>query len=141
MKVLGIRVRIELSHNNNSAVTTALVNSGYESDVPEVHIPLSLARKLGFLLEAMRSERYRAVGVEVSTYVLGDVNIRIVVEDRKLNWTVARAVTVVGEYEVILSDALIEALGLEIVKPKSGVWKLRDEEKLRSSLEPEYWVN
>ena len=52
----------------------------------------------------------------------------------------ARAVSVPGEMEVLLSDALIEELGINIVKPKSGLWKFMGEEKLRKSEEAEYWI-
>jgi len=45
-----------------------------------------------------------------------------------------------GELEVLLGDALIEELGIDIVKPRSGLWRFIDERKLRTSEEIEYWI-
>jgi len=54
------------------------VNSGYESEEAEVRIPLALARRLGHSLERLRAKRYRTVGHEVSAYVLGRVEVRVI---------------------------------------------------------------
>ncbi|MHA1710357.1 MAG: hypothetical protein ACTSXJ_11115 [Candidatus Baldrarchaeia archaeon] len=137
---MGVRVRIEIKHGNVVMGTVALVNSGYETPEPEVHIPLALARRLGLIRESLRSTQYRVVGSEVTTYVLGEVEVRIVTEDRTSPWIKARAVMVPGEYEVLISDALIEAFEIEVLKPKSGIWKFKGETKTRESPEPEYWV-
>ncbi len=137
---MGIRIPIEVRKGDVIVKTVALANSGYESEEPEALIPLALAKRLTFSLEGLRSERYRVVGSEVSTYVLGYVDVRLAVEERRSDWVRARAVSVPGEFEVILSDMLIESLGVELVKPKSGLWRISGEETLRRSYEPEYWV-
>ncbi len=137
---MGVRVRVAIRHGSSTVTTTALVNSGYESEEAEVHIPLALARRLGLSLERLRAERYRAVGHEVSAYVLGRVEVRVITEDRQSEWVRARAVSVPGEMEVLLGDAIIEELGIEIVKPRSGLWRFAGEEGVRGSEEPEYWV-
>lgn len=54
------------------------MNSGYESEEAEVRIPLALARRLGHSLERLRAKRYRTVGHEVSAYVLGRVEVRVI---------------------------------------------------------------
>jgi len=133
-----VRVRVLVKRGSKEVETSALANSGYESDRPEVHIPLTLARKLGFELEHMRSERYSVVGAEISAYILGELEVKVVAE-KPTRYVKARAVAVPGEYEVILSDALIEELGIELTRPKTGLWKLRGEEESRSSAPPEYW--
>ncbi|RLG84879.1 MAG: hypothetical protein DRO39_06915 [Thermoprotei archaeon] len=106
----------------------------------EIHVPIALARRLGFALEGLRSERYRVVGSEVVTYVLGTVGVRVLTGDRSSRWVSARAVSVPRGYEVILSDALIKELGVVLIKPRSGLWRFVDEEKTRGSEEPAYWV-
>ena len=65
-----MRIRISIRYKENNVVTVALVNSGYESEVPEIHIPLALARRLGLPLERLRAERYHVVGSETTTYIL-----------------------------------------------------------------------
>lgn len=137
---MGVRVKVRVRYGENDVVTVALINSGYESEMPEIHIPIPLARKLGLSLERLRAERYRVVGAETTTYILDYVEVKVVTEDRESSWVRARAVSVPGEPEVLLSDALIEELGINIVKPKSGLWKFIDEKELRRSEEAEYWV-
>lgn len=137
---MGVRVRVAIRYKENNVITVALVNSGYESDIPEIHLPLSLARKLGLPLERLRAERYRVVGSETTTYILGYVDVKVVTEDKESEWVRARAVSVPGELEVLLSDALIEKLNINIVKPRSGLWRFIGEEKLRRSEEAEYWT-
>ena len=134
---MGVRVKIVVKHCENSAETTALANSGYEAEKPEIHIPLALARRLGFRLEELKEERYRVIGSEISAYILGEVSVSL--KDYN-NWIGATAVSVPGEFEVVMSDALMEGLGVEIIKPKAGLWRVRGEEITRESLEPEYWV-
>ena len=90
-------------------------------------------------MEALRGERYRIVGADTLAYVLGQVEVKLVFEDRETPWLTARAVSVPGEYEVLISDALAEALGIEIVAPRSGLWRLSGDPTLRKSVQPEYW--
>ena len=137
---MGVRVRVKIRYGENYVVTSALVNSGYEADEPEIHIPLALAKKLTLPLENIESERYSVVGTVVSAYILGYVEVCVETEDRVSNWVKAKAVSVPGEYEVLLSDALTEALGVEIIKPKQGLWKFANEDKVRPSEKPKYWI-
>lgn len=81
------------------------------------------------------------MGSEVSTFVLGMVEVRVVTQDRTTEWVKSRVVMVPGEYEVLLSDALIELLNVEIVRPRSRIWRFRGEDKDRESVEPEYWLD
>ena len=136
-----VRVVVEIKRGDKVIESSALVNSGYEAEEPELHIPIALARTLGFNLEGLRGERYRVVGAEVTTYILGNVLVRVKTEDRSTEWINAKAVTVPGEYEVILSDALTEQLGIEIVKPKKGLWRFSGETKTRESAKVKYWIN
>ena len=46
---MDVRVRVIIRYQGNSVSTTALVSSGYESEEPEIHIPL--ARRLDFVSE------------------------------------------------------------------------------------------
>lgn len=136
---MGVYVLLSVRKGDRAARTSALVNSGYEAEEPEVHIPLALARRLSFSLEALKGERYRVVGADTVAYVLGQVEVKMELEDRETPWVTARAVSVPGEYEVLISDALAEALGIEIIAPRSGLWRLSGDPTLRRSVAPEYW--
>jgi len=54
----------------------------------------------------------------------------------------ARAVAVSGEYEVILSDRLLDMLNIEIVKAGIGYWRFSGEpiNCVRKSVEPQFWI-
>ena len=138
---MGVRIPVEIKHGDEMTLTAALVNSGYESDEPELHIPLALAKTLGFRLEGLKGERYKVVGAEVTTYILGDVLIRVRTDDKTTKWVRAKAVTVPGEYEVILSDAVTEQLEVELVKPRTGLWRFTGESGSRESVEAKYWID
>ncbi len=134
-----VRVPVELKSDEMIVKTVALANSGYEAEEPEVHVPIALAKKLGFKLEGIRGERYGVVGAEVTAYILGEVMLRAKTEDRESSWIRARAVTVPGEYEVILSDSLMEKMEIEILKPSSGLWRFSGEDRVRESEKASYW--
>ena len=134
---MGIRVRVEIRAGEETVLTAALLNSGYEVEEPEIHIPPSLASRLG--LRARASEEYAAVGARIEARILGYVQVRVVAADRSSAWVRAKAVSVEGEDEVLLSDKLIDALGIEPVKPGRGLWRFSGEEGLRTSVEPQLW--
>ena len=50
-------------------------------------------------------------------------------------------VVISNDVEVLLSDALIEELGIIIEVPKSGIWRCRydPENKIRQSVSPKFW--
>jgi len=101
---MGVYVTLCIKRGERAARTSALVNSGYEAEEPELHVPLALAKRLSFSLEALRGERYRVVGADTLAYVLGQVEVKLVLEDRETPWLTARAVSVPGEHEVLISD-------------------------------------
>jgi hypothetical protein len=135
---MGVRVRVRVRHGNREVATPALVNTGFEGPEPEIHLPLPLARRLGLSLEGARSERYAVVGGEATALRLGRVLVILDVEAAMASE--AEAVCVPGEYEVIVNDALAEALGIEIVAPRRGPWRVRGEAGLRESAAPALWV-
>jgi hypothetical protein len=58
---LVVRVPVEISFEGNVVRTSAILNTGYESDEPEIHIPIALAGRLGVRVEGVRSERYKVL--------------------------------------------------------------------------------
>jgi hypothetical protein len=137
-----VRVRVEVKPGDRAVEAAAVANSGYEAEAPELHLPLALARRLDVSLHALPGESYRVVGGSTHAYVLGEVLIRAVAEDRRSDWVRARAVSVPGEHEVLLSDKLLDALGIEIARAGLGYWRFSGEgpERLRRSVEAQFWV-
>ena len=131
-------MRIRLKSGDREVCSSALVNTGYEGVRPEVHIPLALAKRLGFSLEDARSEKYAVVGGEVTAFRLGQVSVNLDAEVVRES-VLAEVVCVPGEHEVIINDVLAEELGIEIVAPRRGLWRVRGDEKVRESAEPMLW--
>ena len=65
-----VRVKVQVKKDNVAIKTSAIANSGYETDVPEIHIPLALARELGFDLRGLTSTKYRVVGGFTNTLMI-----------------------------------------------------------------------
>jgi predicted aspartyl protease len=45
---MGVRVRVRMKYGDASLDLVALVNTGYETDVPEILVPVSVADKLEY---------------------------------------------------------------------------------------------
>ncbi|GEM_PF-829310 len=141
---MAIRVRVSLLNprTNIQVETSALINSGYEVEVAEIQIPLSLARRLGFNVDEARIGSITLCGqIEIPIRILGVVKVRVIVEDRETNWVNAIATSIGREREVLLSDKLTDALGISPIKVGEGVWRLTDDPPnvLRRSVPAEYW--
>ncbi len=141
---MGVRVRIRIRVNGIVQETAALVNTGFETEEPELLIPIKLA------------ERFRLYpppkGTQVAEYVTAAgpalmvrLPSKIQVEMSYERTTRAvEAVAVMGtlEQEVLISDSLAEELKIAIQNPRKGLWRFRDEEarKTRPSEKPQYWA-
>lgn len=44
---MGVRVRVRIKVGGKAVDEIALVNSGFESDEPDIAVPVSVAQKLG----------------------------------------------------------------------------------------------
>ena len=141
---MAVRIRIALRRPGSSRVieTSALVNSGFEVDVPQLVLPIALAHELGFnVKEAPIGSITVCGGAELPMRVLGVVEVRVVVPDRPTRWVRAVAVSVGREEEVLLSDKLTDALNVSPVLVGAGIWRFTDEppDVRRMSVEPEFW--
>ncbi len=142
---IRVRVRLTTKRSNRSSESTALVNSGYEADEPEVVIPEKLAERLRFLPElppGTRLEEYESVlGKARFHYLPKALKVAVLTADRKEGPITCDVAIAPGEHEVLLSDKLIDALNLVPERPGVGFWRFRDEPptKTRKSVVPEKW--
>ena len=68
---MGVRVKIRIRYANNLVDVIGLVNTGYETDIPEVLIPLDVAERLGLwprLPENTIVETYRTASGLMRVY-------------------------------------------------------------------------
>lgn len=143
---MAVRVKIEIHsvHKDLSVFSTALLNSGFESEIPLVLVPAKVAEHLSFLPNLPTNaiaETYEAAGgAAVRVYLIENaVKVRVVIDDRETDFTTCSIVISEGEREVILSDLLIDELEIIIEKSGVGLWRFNDESKIRSSLQPQHW--
>ena len=143
---MAVRVKVKLGVEDREVTTSALANSGFETEEPEVVLPLRVAEKLGLypkLPSGTVVEEYAGVGgFKVSTFrVPGVLKVYVVCEDRVKGPIRATAIITPGESEVILSDRVLDALGIILIRPGEGLWRFNDDplDTIRRSEPREAW--
>ena len=131
-----VRVKLESLRSNNSLVVSALLNTGFTSDELDIHLPRDVAEKLNLWPPPNDAslEVLDTAGGEVLSYLIPRaVKLTVIEEDRTSKSIVCNALISLHEREVLLSDAVIEELEIEILSPKTGLWKFKGEDKVRRS--------
>ncbi|RLF01312.1 MAG: hypothetical protein DRJ59_06300 [Thermoprotei archaeon] len=128
-----IRLRLKLkSINGREVVVIALVNSGYETERPELLVPTSVARDL---------ELYPTLpsGAEVREYILADgsrtrlikipsvLEVSVVTNDRVVGPVRCDVVIAEKSEEPLIGDKLSDALQIVAIAIGEGLWCFRDE--------------
>jgi len=133
---MGVRVRVRVRYRGASLDLVALVNTGYETDVPEILVPMSVAEKLGLLPrlpEGTVIETYKTASGLMRVYRVGGAYASLLIggaEERSVETYI-----VISEYtdESLISDQLASEFGIVIEDPAKGLWRLRGESSIRGS--------
>jgi len=137
-----VRIKLKIvGRNGKEIVTSALVNSGFEAETPQLLIPRSLAYELGLWpppLEALLIEVGTAGGPVRNYLIPKAIDVYAVTSDRVVGPIKCDVMISILEYEVLISDTLGSELGIMILDLK-GLWKFKDEDKARISEAPQYW--
>lgn len=141
---VAVRVKIKVKFGGKELETSALVNTVFETDQPEILLPARLAEILGLYPPKARSilQEYSVVGGTTAVIKSPEkIDVRLLTEDRETGFVEATAIISDREDEVLISDYLASDLRISIEDAKEGLWRLRDEaiEKVRSSSKPQYW--
>lgn len=131
-----VRARLESLRNNESLEALALLNTGFTSETPDIHLPLPAAEPLGLWPPPPNAvlETLDTAGGEVLSYFTPEaVKLTILEEDKASRSIACNVVISLTEREILLSDAVIEELEIEILSPKTGLWRFRGEDKVRRS--------
>ncbi|MGY0287295.1 MAG: hypothetical protein ACUX7D_00810 [Candidatus Methanodesulfokora washburnensis] len=136
---MPVRLRIEVRRRdlNEGVMLTALVNTGFTSEEPDILMPSNVAKTLGLWPQpdGSLSIIFTTAGGEVEGYeVPQSVFVRVLAEDRASKEVLANALINPLTEDVLISDALAEELGIQILYPRRGIWKFSDEERARSSV-------
>ena len=133
---MGVRVKIRIRYANSLVDVIGLVNTGYETDISEVLIPLDVAERLGLwprLPENTIVETYRTASGLMRVYRIPGARVSLVVEGMEKGDV--ESYIVVSEYvdEVLISDQLTSNLNIVVEDPAKGLWRLRGEPIVRTS--------
>jgi predicted aspartyl protease len=125
---VGVRVKVRIKYGGRSVDLIALVNTGYETDVPEILIPVDIAEKLGLwpkLPDNTLVETYKTASGLMKVYRVGGANISLLIDDVEVRST--ETYVVISEYtdEALISDQLTSRLDIVIEDPAKGLWRLR----------------
>ncbi|MGH7822257.1 MAG: hypothetical protein ACREQ9_21050 [Candidatus Binatia bacterium] len=142
---MAVRVRVRivsLAGAREKAVveTVAVANSGYESDTPGALLPVRLASKLGLwpAPAGARVDRFVSpIGASELMTIPGAVRFSLAgVRDGAVT---SDAVIAERETEVVMNDALVEALELDLVAVRRGLYRVGAKGRLRRSAAPRHW--
>jgi len=141
---MGVRVKLEIKSRFSETIvnTSALVNSGYEVNEPEILLPRKLAEYLGLPLTPpqARTLTYETpLGFYRLLFIPESVNVHLVdvcVKAEKVHAAISEY-----EREVLISDKLAGTLGIQLINIAEGIWRYeRDPPNIvRKTTQPEYW--
>lgn len=139
---MAVRVKLKIvSKFDGEVVTSALVNSGFEAETPQLLVPKSLALKLNLWPpppEAQLVEVGTAGGPVRNYLVPGALQVYVETGDREVGPINCDVMISLLEYEVLISDKLGGELGIVILDLR-GKWRFSDEDKVRLTEPPQYW--
>ncbi len=134
---------MKLKGKVSDVVTSALVNSGFEAEEPQIVVPLRLAELLGLTETPMAIEDLSVAGggKTLGYRVEEALVVELILGDREPVEAKVTMTILPGEDEAILSDNLSSKLNIAIIDPHRGLWCLKDEigKKVRTSVKPEKW--
>ena len=141
---MAVRVRVRIRSSERESETSALVNTGFETEQPEILLPAGLAEMLGLYPPKSGSllEEYSVVGGTTTVIKSSEkIHVQLLIEDRETSPVEVIPLISDREDEALISDSLASLLKIVIEDAKEGLWRLRDEtpEEVRSSSKPHYW--
>lgn len=139
---MAVRVRLRVASKQGAELTTsALVNSGFEAETPQLLIPRRLASALNLWPpppEAQLIEVGTAGGPVRNYLVPGALRVYVEAGDRRVGPVECDAMISLLEHEVLISDRLGGELGIVILDLR-GKWRFADEDVVRLTEAPQYW--
>jgi hypothetical protein len=145
VRVVGVRVKLRVRVGGRVVEAIALANSGYETDEPQLLVPYTFLIRNSISLDELGRPRiveFDTAGGPISMHVYPKAcSVAVVEPDKTSREVVADLAVSPVEREVLMSDALIEELGIIILSPRSGLWRFKDDplDKVRRSYPPEYY--
>jgi len=139
---VGARVDLHLRRPDGTVLATAaLLNGGFEAESPHVLLPRRAYAHLYSTEPAgTRADEVQTAGGASAVLVLADpVDAWVDAGDRAGPVAPVHVIVSDAETEVLVSDAAIDALGIEIKSHGRGVWRFAGEERERPSVPKQLW--
>ena len=137
-----VRLRIRSLRSSGEVVSSALVNSGFEAETPQLLIPRRLAVELGLWPppdDAYLIEVGTAGGPVRNYLVPGAAEVSVEAGDRSVGPVKCDVMISSLEQEVLISDRLGGELNIVILDLR-GKWRFSDEDRVRETEAPQYWL-
>jgi hypothetical protein len=139
---VAVRVKLLVSHGDRRLEVVALVNSGFETETPQLLLPKLAAEKLGFQppAEALK-QTYDTGGGPAELWVYPEsVEVKILAGRKTSKEVKADLVVSHIENEALIGDKLSGELKITVEDFGRGLWKIRGEKRLRRPERPQLWI-
>ncbi|MCC6003981.1 MAG: hypothetical protein LM590_06535 [Thermofilum sp.] len=142
---MGVRVKLRITMGSGAVDAVALANTGFETDEPQLLVPQAFLIRSGVGLEVLGrpiAVEYDTAGGPTLMHVYPRAcRVAVLEPDRASKEVEADLAVSLIEREVLMSDALIGELGVDIVNPKAGLWRFIDDTAgvIRRSYKPQLW--
>ena len=137
---MACRVKVRIERGNRDVETVALVNSGFETDSPDIAIPISTAKELGLWPPSSASSTILDTGGgEVTNpYYVDAANLKLILGDREVESIRVNVIVNPHIDEVVISDYVASELGIVLLDIRRGLWRLSDDppNKVRHTFSP-----
>ena len=136
-------MRLKLRRGDRVLETSALANSGYEAETPQILVPVAVAELLGLWPPPPGTETvFETAGGPLHVWVIPRAcSAKVVAEDAESPEIIVDIVVSPIADEVLLSDKAIGELQIALEDVGRGLWRFRWEPKdvLRRSEPPKIW--
>ncbi len=132
-----VKVKLDSLKSSKSITAPALLNTGFTSNELDIHLPKNIAEKLELWPPPKNSTLEildTAGGETLSYYIPNAVKLTVIEKDKTSKTITCNTTITLHEPEILLSDAVIEELEIEILSPKTGLWKFKGENKIRKTV-------
>ncbi|MEM3048664.1 MAG: hypothetical protein QXK72_05560 [Candidatus Bathyarchaeia archaeon] len=139
---MAVRVRLLISHGDRHLEVVSLVNSGFETDTPQLLLPKLAAEKLGFQPPAgALRQTYDTAGGPADLWVYPEsVEVKILAGKKTSRSVKADVVISPIESESLIGDRLCGELRIVVEDFGEGLWRLRGERRPRRTERPQLWT-
>ncbi len=138
---MAVRVRLLIRHGDKSIESSALVNSRYETETPQLLIPIPVVEKLGLWppIKAFE-ETYDTAGGPTRVWLYPKKAFTRIVGEKIESKDVLKDIVISPiEDELLISDKLAGELEIVVEDFGKGLWRLRGEKELRETERPQRW--